>query len=162
MRAATPVPRAVAALVALLFIAGCSTPDQAAEKVAPRISDATFEAAARTACQQAVHVFDTDTSLPKDPSKTVSADFLENVDATFRELVARLRTLPVAPGDQVAVAGWLTDWDAYVAYGHTYAEAVRVGNDGALVKRDATSQGALRRRLRAFAAVNNMRPCRFP
>jgi hypothetical protein len=154
--------RASAALLAFLLVAGCSTPDQAAEKVAPRISDPAFEAASRAACQQAVHVFDTDTSLPKDPSKAMSADFLENVDGTFRELVTRLRALPVASVDRATVSAWLSDWDAYVLYGHTYAEAVRVGSDGALIQRDATSQGALRRRLRAFAAVNHMRPCRFP
>jgi hypothetical protein len=162
MRAQRLGVRAVAPVLALLCLAGCSTPDQAAEKVAPRISDTTFESAARSACQQTVHIFDTDTSLPKDPSKAVSADFLENVDATFRELVARLRALPVSATDQAAVSAWLSDWDTYVAYGQTFAEAVRVGGDGALIKRDAASQGALRRRLRAFAAVNNMRPCRFP
>ena len=162
MRAAGLGLRATTALLAFLLIAGCSTPDQAAEKVAPRISDTAFEAAATQVCRQTVHIFDTATSLPKDPSRDQSANFLENVAAIFQTMVAQLHALAVNAPNQPAVNGWLSDWDAYVAFGPIYAEAVRTGHDGALVRSDGARVGAIRRRIRASAAVNHMGKCRFP
>jgi hypothetical protein len=158
--------RAFAATIALSIglltaVTSCTTADQAAVKAAPRISDATFEASARQVCVGIKHIFDTDTSLPKNAGNKQSADFLDHLDATFADLVRQLRLLPVAGPDQLAVSGWLGDWDAYVAYGHTYAAAVRTGSEGPLIQRDSASQGALRRRIQAFASANNMAPCHF-
>ena len=149
-------------MLVALALAACTTPDQAAEKVAPRISDKAFEATATQVCTQTVHVFDTATSLPKDPSRDQSANFLENLAGTFATLVTQLKAIPVQQVDQPVVGAWLNDWDAYVAFGHTYAEAVRTGNDGTFVRTQSAAQGTLRRRIRAFAAVNHMSKCRFP
>jgi hypothetical protein len=155
---------AIAVIGAAVFGAalfGCNSKDTAAVKAAPRVTDSRFLSAARAACKDTARQFDTDTTLGQTPSNAQSADFLENIDATFADLVRRLRALPVSPADQAAVQAWLADWDAYVAYGHTYAAAVRKGSDRALVQRDAASQGALRRRLRAFATANHIAECRF-
>jgi hypothetical protein len=149
-------------LLVILVLGACTSPDQAAEKAAPRVSDTAFEVAATQVCSQTVQIFDTATSLPKDPSRDQSANFLENVAATFQTMVSQLHALAVNAPNQPAVNAWLSDWDAYVAFGHTYAEAVRTGHDGALVQSDSARVGAIRRRIRAFAAVNHMRKCRFP
>jgi hypothetical protein len=150
------------ALLLATLLAACDTQDAAAVRAAPRITDTSFETAAETACLGAVRLFDTGTTLPNQPSKEQSAEFLESIDATFADLVRQLHQITVARADQSAVTGWLADWDAYVAFGHTYANAVRAGTDGQLVRADSQSQGALRRRLRAFATANHMPACRFP
>jgi hypothetical protein len=142
-------------------LAGCSNKDAAAVSAAPRISDTSFEAAARQVCSQSVHSFDTATTLSKQPTNAQSADLLENIDQTFTALVAQLRAIPVAAVDQRAVNGWLADWDAFIAFGHTYAAAVRTGTEGPLVKADTGSQGALLRRRNAFATANHMPSCVF-
>jgi hypothetical protein len=152
---------AAISMAAVGVLAACTTADQAAVNAAPHISDATFEASARQACLAAKHIFDTDTSLPNDATNKQSADFLDSIDATFASLVTQLKAIPVAAADQAAVNGWLTDWNAYVAFGHTYAAAVRTGSEGPIVQQDASSQGALRRRIQAFATANNMAACHF-
>jgi hypothetical protein len=107
------------ALLLATLLAACDTQDAAAVRAAPRITDTSFETAAETACLGAVRLFDTGTTLPNQPSKEQSAEFLESIDATFADLVRQLHQITVARADQSAVTGWLADWDAYVAFGHT-------------------------------------------
>jgi hypothetical protein len=146
-----------------LALPGCTTADQAAVDRAPRIADTAFEAAARTDCKQTAHIFDTATTLPSLASSQQSADLLDQIDATFDALVVRLRQIPVTAADQPATAGWLADWDAYVAFGHTYAAAVRNGTDGTLSRGPAAArEGEIRRRRNAFAQANRMQACVFP
>jgi hypothetical protein len=149
-------------VLSLLVVVGCATRDAAAVKAALRIHDVQFEQAAIAACQRAVHIFNTTPTLGQQPSQAQAADLLDKIDATFAALVAELRQIPVAPADRDAVNGWLRDWDSYVAFGRTYAGAVRTGSERDLVARDSASQGALRRSLQAFAVANNMKACRFP
>ena len=139
-----------------------TSPDQAAVKAAPRISDAGFERAAAGVCTQYVHVFDTATTLGNQPTPAQSGHFLEMIAGTFDALVVKLSALPVAPADQAAVGAWLDDWRAYDAYGHRYAAAVTSGTERDLVANDQTSIDALHRRVNAFATANHMSSCNFP
>jgi hypothetical protein len=148
-------------LCILNIVGACANADSAAVKAAPRISDTSFQASARQVCTQTVHTFDVATTLPKQPSADQSADVLLMIDRTFADLVSQLRQIPVVPADQPAVSGWLADWDSYVAFGQTYAAAVRGGKERELVQNNSASQGALRRRLQAFAVANHMASCKF-
>jgi hypothetical protein len=131
-------------------------------RAAPRIADTSFEAAANNVCQQSAHIFDTATTLSQQPTSAQNADFLDTIDQTFAAMVTQLRALPLAAPDQAAVNGWLADWDAFVAFGHTYAAAVRIGGEGNLIRANSTSQGQLLRRRNAFATANHMGTCVFP
>jgi hypothetical protein len=148
-------------LLAVLMLGSCSTADAAAVKAAPRISDTSFEAAARSACSRTKTIFDTASTLPKEPTNGQSADLLDTIDRTFASLLSELRQLPVAARDQSAVSRWLDDWDSYVSFGRTYAAALRTGSERDLVRNQKTPQGRLRRRLQAFAVANHMAVCRF-
>jgi hypothetical protein len=145
-------------------ITACSSRDSAAIARAPRISDTAFEAAARGICRQAVRTFDTAPTLPKIPTNAERAETLDTIADTFSTMVAQLRATPVAAADRPAVAQWLAEWDQSIAFGRRYADAVRAGAEGAIVRdaRTTSAQGELRRRLNAFAAANNLKTCVFP
>ena len=138
-----------------------TSPDQAAEEHAPRITDTTFERSAVAVCQQYVKVFNTDTTLGDQPTQQQSGAFLETIASTFDSMVTKLKAIPVAPADQAAVSRWLAQWDAYDAFGHQYAAAVSKGEERDLVGQNSVSQGNLRRQRNAFAAANHMRSCDF-
>jgi len=160
---------AVAVLIAVVVLGGglliryafYTSPDQAAEKHAPRISDVAFERSAVTVCQQYVKVFNTDTTLGDQPTEQQSGAFLETIATTFDSMVVKLKAIPVAPADRPAVTRWLAQWDAYDAFGHLYAAAVSKGDERDLVSDNSASQGTLRRQRNAFAAANHMRSCVF-
>lgn len=135
--------------------------DDAAVKQAPLISDPSFTQAADTVCKHYVTVFNTENTLDKEPSQAQAGDFLESIATSFDAMVGQLRTIPVKPADQAAVGQWLNDWDAYDAYGHTYAAAVRAGSERDLVVHDSSRIGALRRRRNGFAKANHMGACAF-
>ena len=135
--------------------------DDAAVTNAPRISDRSFETAASGVCAQYVHRFDTATTLSKEPTQVQAGDFLESIAGAFDTMVGQLRAVPVASVDQDAVSRWLADWDAYDAYGHQYAVAVRTGSERDLVTHDSARIGALRRRRNGFARANQMGTCAF-
>ena len=144
-----------------LSLGACSTADSAAVRASPRITDTTFEKAASAVCTKAVRTFDVATTLPKNASNAQSAALLMAIDQIFAAMVAQLHQVPVSAADQTTINHWLADWDSYVAFGHTYANAVLAGTDGILVRNDSASQGALRRRLQAFAVANHMASCKF-
>ncbi|GAC1305417.1 MAG: hypothetical protein NVSMB16_00960 [Acidimicrobiales bacterium] len=135
--------------------------DDAAVKHATLISDSGFEQSASGICKQYVHIFDTATTLSKEPSQVQAGDFVEAIAAQFDTMVVQLKTLPVAPADQAAVNQWFADWDAYNAYGHRYAGAVRSGSERDLVVADSKRIGALRRHRNGFARANHMGSCAF-
>ncbi len=74
------------------------------------------------------------------------------------EVVARLRSLPVAAGDQAEVDRWLDDWDAYVAVGHRYADALREGTEKTYTS-VADLGNPLARRIFLFSRANGMPAC---
>jgi hypothetical protein len=147
--------------VLALVLVGCNSKDAAAVKAAPRIADSAFEAASSQVCKQGVHVFDTASTLSKEPTNAQSADLLSAIDQTFAAMVLQLKAIPVAAADQAAVGAWLADWDTYVAFGKTYAAAVRIGAERDLIRANTASQGDLRRRRNAFAKANHMPSCVF-
>lgn len=138
-----------------------TSPDQAAAQHAPRIADRAFERAASSVCARYVTVFDTATTLSKEPTQVQAGDFLESIATSFDTMVAQLRAIPVAPADRAAVDQWLADWDAYDAYGHQYAAAVKTGAERDLVTHDSARIGALRRQRNGFANANSMGTCAF-
>ena len=160
MRRRRPVALAIA-LAAVTLIA-CTNKDAAAVNAAPRLSDGSYMAAVARICSHAVAAFNTATTLGQTPTRAQTADFLDGIDATFATMVTALHAVPARPADQAAVTSWLTDWDAYVTFGHTYADAVRAGQDAVVQHDQAARQGALRRRLRAFATANRLPSCKFP
>ncbi|GAC1318421.1 MAG: hypothetical protein NVSMB12_17240 [Acidimicrobiales bacterium] len=138
-----------------------TSPDEAATSHAPRIADRGFEKAASSVCARYVHVFDTATTLSKEPSQAQAGDFLQSIATDFDTMVTQLKALPVTAADQPAVTQWLADWDAYDEYGHEYAAAVRTGAERDLVTHDSARIGALRRRRNGFAHANSMGTCAF-
>jgi hypothetical protein len=138
-----------------------TSPDQAAVKHAPRIADVRFERAANAVCKQSVHVFDTGTTLDKQPTQSQSGHFLENIALTFDGMVAKLAALPVAAPDHTTVGNWLAQWRAYDAFGHQYAAAVGKGQERDLVEKFSGPEGELRRQRNAFATANHMPSCVF-
>ncbi|GAC1318793.1 MAG: hypothetical protein NVSMB16_14870 [Acidimicrobiales bacterium] len=135
--------------------------DDAAVTHAMLISDAGFEQSATGICKQYVHIFDTATTLSKQPTQVQAGEFVEAIAGQFDTMVVQLKTLPVAPADQAAVSQWFADWDAYNAYGHQYAGAVRSGSERDLVVADSKRIGALRRHRNGFARANHMGACAF-
>jgi len=144
--------------VRYLFV---TTADDAAVHNAPRISDTSFERAATAVCKRYVSVFDTATTLGKEPSQVEAGDFLEQIARQFDQMSTQLKAIPVSAADQTAVNQWLADWEAYDAYGHQYAAAVRSGNERDLVVRDTGRIGSLRRRRNGFAKANHLSACAF-
>jgi hypothetical protein len=138
-----------------------TSPDQAAVKHAPRITDVSFEKAANSVCKQYVQVFDTGTTLDNQPTERQSGQFLENIAQTFDAMVVKLAALPVVPPDQAAVSHWLTQWRDYDAFGHQYATAVGKGQERDLIVKYSGQQGELRRQRNAFATANHMPSCVF-
>ena len=145
-------------LVRYLFV---TSPDQAAVNRAPRIADTTFERAAVGVCKGYVRIFDTATTLSKQPSQAQAGSFLEAIATSFDQMVVQLRALPVAPADQTNVSQWLMDWQTYDAYGHRYAAAVSAGTERDLVAHDKNTVDGLLRRRNGFAKANHMSTCAF-
>jgi hypothetical protein len=138
-----------------------TSPDQAAVKHAPRIADVGFERAANSVCKEYVHVFDTGTTLDKQPSERQAGQFLDEIATTFDAMVVKLAALPVAPADQTAVSHWIGQWRDYDAFGHQYAGAVGKGQERDLVEKFSGPEGELRRQRNAFATANHMSSCVF-
>ena len=158
---------AIAAVTGVLILgiairyAFYTSPDQAAVKSAPRISDTTFERAAVGVCKQYVQVFDTASTLGNNPTAAQSGAFLDGIATAFDTMVAKLTALPVASSDRVAVDAWLADWRTYDAYGHQYAAAVANGAERDLVHNDVTRIDAILRRRNGFAKANHTGTCVF-
>jgi hypothetical protein len=162
------VPAVAIAVVTAILIAGVglryafyTSPDQAAVKNAPRITDTAFEHAAVGVCKRYVGVFNTATTLGNDPTAAQSGAFLESIADSFDAMVTQLSALPVSPADQGAVQAWLADWKTYDAYGHEYATAVRNGAERDLVHNDVSRIDAILRRRNGFAQANHMGSCVF-
>jgi len=137
-----------------------TSPDQAAVKKAPHISDVSFEQAATAVCKQYVQIFNTETTLGDQPTQAQSGAFLESIATSFDAMVEKLAAIPVAPPDQALVSAWLTQWRQYDSFGHRYATAVGQGAERDLVAHPAAIDSLLRQR-NAFAKANHMSSCAF-
>ena len=150
----------VGLLIRYVFV---TSADEAATASAPRISDVAFEQGATAVCKRYIDVFDTATTLVHLASKEQTGDFLESIARSFDQMVVSLRAVPIAaiPGDRAPIEQWLADWEAYDAYGHRYAAAVRVGGERDLVAHDKTTIDGLLRRRNGFARANHLSACAF-
>ena len=157
----TMVAVGILVLGLVLRYAFYTSPDQAAVKNAPRISDTAFEQAASGVCKQYVTKFDTATTLGKSPDAAQSGAFLESIASSFDAMVARLSALPVAAADRPAVAQWLSEWRDYDAFGHQYATAVRNSAERDLVRTDVARIDGILRLRNGFAKANHMAACAF-
>jgi hypothetical protein len=157
----TVVAVAVLGLGLAIRYAFYTSPDQAAVNRAPRIGDTGFEQAATRVCKQYVTVFNTATTLGKNPTAAQSGAFLDSIASTFDAMVARLAALPVASADQPAVSQWLSEWRDYDTFGHQYAAAVRNGAERDLVRNDVSRVDGILRTRNGFAKANHMSACAF-
>ena len=90
-----------------------------------------------------------------------TGDVAASVDRAADRLagvVAELRALPVAATDQADVDRWLDDWDAYVAVGHRYSDALRDGTEKTYTSVAALGN-PLARRIFLFSRANGMPEC---
>lgn len=129
--------------------------------VPPRtIEDEAFVDGADAACKEALP--DVARSRPQSKEETgTPAQFGARIDRAADQLgrlVADLRAVPAAGDDRADVDAWLADWDAYVATGHRYAEAVRA-EDRAAQSRVSAEATTLERKIFLFAKGNDMPSC---
>ncbi|MDQ3573559.1 MAG: hypothetical protein M3378_06665 [Actinomycetota bacterium] len=78
----------------------------------------------------------------------------------LERLAGEVRGLPVAAADQGEVARWLDDWDAYIATGRRFADALRAGDNKSYADISAQST-ALSERIYAFSKANGLPDCVF-
>ena len=147
---------AVSTLLALAVATRRSGPDLPP----PTIEDRAFARRADALCGRALPALSRERPEPGEgpqDTRTVATHVDRAADG-LADVVADLRDLPVAPTDEGDVDRWLDDWDAYVAVGHRYAEALRAGD-----RRTFTSVAAmgnpLSRRIFLFSRANRMPRC---
>lgn len=130
--------------------------------IPPRsVADGAFTAKAQAECARSLPPLREQRPESREETGSEKA-FAERIDAAadaLEKVAGRLRAIPVASadGDAAEVAGWLADWDAYVAVGRTYAGRLRAGTGDA---RETRAQAApLERRIYVFAKANGMPGC---
>ena len=123
-----------------------------------RLTDRAFARAADARCAE------TGTALGEGIGKALQGpaevERIERITSAWERTASDLRALPVVSADAPLVDRWLTTWDRWVALGHEYAEALRVGasEDATAVLDEAAAPKA---ELRRFALVNEMDDCAF-
>ena len=129
------------------------------------IFDAQFIAAANDTCRDEIVALKSERPRPgsregRDPgSHDDVARTVEDVAKRLDAIADRLRRLPVLAEDEADVAGWLADWDRYIALGHDYAAAVREDHRR---QGDIAEEGvATARRATLFAEANKLDACMF-
>lgn len=130
------------------------------------ISDRAFAAAASDACARRLPPL-RPTTTTKDESPTreevaaaderVAAD-VDRAAAGIGALADELASLPVAEPDRAAVARWVSDWRAFAAVGHRYADATR-RRDAKAVAQVAGEGNGPAERIYRFAVGNGIDAC---
>jgi hypothetical protein len=92
------------------------------------------------------------------------ADITERADAILATMVRNLQPLaPTTGEDAPVIAGWLSDWDGYLADRASWIAKLRAGEDAPFLERSRPDGGeALSKAMKAFADVNDMRDCEPP
>ncbi|MDQ3569423.1 MAG: hypothetical protein M3396_02145 [Actinomycetota bacterium] len=88
------------------------------------------------------------------------AGTVERAADELERLAVEVRGLPVAAADQGEVARWLDDWDAYIATGRRFADALRRGDNKSYADISAQST-ALSERIYGFSKANGIPNCVF-
>lgn len=148
----------VLVVLVVTFLAGRRGPD-----LPPRtVEDADFVRQANAACERALRPLreerdrrDQDESDEQALRRRVgrAADEIER-------LSDEVRALPVDLGDQPEVSRWLDDWDAYVAVGRRFADAIG-REDNKSYGRIAAESSELSERIFVFSQANGMPECVF-
>ena len=88
------------------------------------------------------------------------AGTVERAAAELERLAGEIRGLPVAAADQADVAGWLGNWDAYIANGRRFADALRRGDTKSYGDISAESS-ELSEMIYGFSKANGLSECIF-
>lgn len=127
------------------------------------VSDARFTSRADAACKAALPELRKDRPESREPTGTPAAfaGRIERAAAGLTAVARDLRDIPVATAAEGAeIDRWLDDWDAYIAIGHQYADAVRAKDDKQSEGLSAQGQ-VLAKRIFAFSKGNDMPSCTF-
>jgi len=132
--------------------------------IPPRtVSDTGFTGRADAVCAGALPKLRKDRPESREATGTPAA-FAARVERAAEGLTAvaaDLRAIPVATAGGAAEVGhWLDDWNAYIAVGHRYADAIRAEDDARSKVLAARGQ-ALSKRIFAFSKGNDMPHCTF-
>ena len=148
-------------LFVVLFVAAIvsrSGPD-----LPPRtVEDQEFVRRANAACARSLPALREDRQQ-RDPNQREEAVLEARVERTADELErleADVRSIPIAPADQAEVGRWLDDWDAYIAVGRRFADALG-RRDNKSYGRIAAESTRFSERIFAFAKANGMPECVF-
>lgn len=132
--------------------------------IPPRtVSDAAYTGRAETLCAGALPELRAQRPESRDDNGT-PAQFGARIDTAADRLetvAADLRKIPTATAaDGSEIDGWLDDWDAYIALGRRYADAIRAG-DLTLTRSLSTESQTLAQRVFGFSKGNDMPSCIF-
>ena len=151
-------------LFVVLFVVVTTRGVGSGPELPPRtVEDQEFARQANAACARRLPELRRDRARRRsgeEGRETALAGTVERSADELERLAAEVRRLPVAATDQPEVTAWLHDWDAYVAVGRRFADALR--------RRDNSSYGTLAsestelsERIYAFAKANGMEECVF-
>ena len=150
-----------AALAVSVLLALAAATRRSGPNLPPRtIEDRAFTRRADAVCGRALPALSRERPERREgaqDARTLAAH-VDRAAEGLADVVADLRALPVAAADEADVDRWLDDWDAYVAVGHRYAEALRAGD-----RKTFTSVAAmgdpLSRRIFLVSRANGMPRC---
>ena len=147
-----------AVVLAITFAAGRRGLD-----LPPRtVEDAEFVRQANAACERSLRPLREERDR-RDRDESDEAALRRRVERAANEierLSGEVRALPVAAGDQPDVLRWLDDWDAYVAVGRRFADAIG-REDTKSYGQIAAESTELSERIFVFAKANGMPQCAF-
>ena len=127
------------------------------------VSDAGYTTRAGALCATALPKLFADRPESREDNGT-PARFATRIDKAADGLAAvatDLRRLPVASAaEEAEIDRWLDDWDAYIAIGHRFADAIRAQDHDRSRELSADSQ-IVAKRIFAFAKGNDMASCTF-
>ncbi|MCA1845305.1 MAG: DUF2510 domain-containing protein [Actinobacteria bacterium] len=152
----------VLALVATLSVLAAAS---GKAKIPPRsVHDLAFTKAANRLCASEMPPWRAQRpqlGSHEDPGpRTKVAHEVDAVADGLAQVASHLRGLRVAAADQPEVTRWLARWDAYVAVGHRYADALRRGVPAEYTK-VAAEGNQPSKDVFVFAQANGMKECRF-
>lgn len=148
------------ALFAVVFGRGLSS----GPKLPPRsVEDQEFVRKANASCARSLPALREDRERRRtedEGRESAVAGTVERAADELQRLEGEIRGHAVAAHDQADVAGWLDDWDAYVANGRRFAEALRRGDNKSYGEISSESS-ELSERIFGFSKANGLSECIF-
>jgi hypothetical protein len=126
------------------------------------VEDVEFVRQADAACERALRPLreERDRRSRGESDEAALKRRVERAADEIERLSGEVRALPVAAGDQPEVARWLDDWDAYIAVGRRFADAIG-REDTKSYGQIAADSSDLSERIFVFSQANGMRECVF-